>query len=151
MPELSSEQMWNTCWVWKQAVVWITELYGPVSPAIRQHSHSSLQPPCSGYPGKNQHPHSCSKSNKRSQLKDKTGANSIHRLKLYLWGIQFNQFGKQTKWHNLQRLQGGTSKIYKPKNKWKQVPNFCPSLIVHLLTKSPWCWSRSFIYSLVLK
>lgn len=52
-----------------------------------------------------------------SWLKDKTGANSIHGLKICLWGIQFNWFGKQTKWHDLQRLQGGTSRIYKPQNK----------------------------------
>lgn len=44
MPELIFEQMWNTCWVWKQAVGWVTELCGPVSPAIR----ASIGPaPCS--------------------------------------------------------------------------------------------------------
>lgn len=117
-----------------------------------QHRHSSLQPPCSGYPGTQPTSRQLLwEQRERSRLKDKTGANSIHRLKIYLWGIQFNRFGKQTKWHDLQRLQGGTSKIYKPQNKWKEVPNFCPGPIVDFLMIYPWHWSRSFIYYPVLK
>lgn len=119
MPKLVFIQMSDTWWVWKQAMGWITELCGPVSPAIRGTAPCSLH--AQVIQVQSQHPHSCSERNKEwSWLKDKTGANSTHRLKICLWGIQFNQFGKQTKWHDLQRLQGGTSKIYQPQNKWKR-------------------------------
>lgn len=149
MPKLFFEQMWNTCWIWKQAVGWITELCGPVSPAIRA---STGTVPCSGYPGTQPTSRQLLwEQRKRSWLKDKTGANSKHRLKMYLWGIQFNRFGKQTKWYDLQRLQRGTSKTYKPQNKWEEIPNFCPGPIADFLMIYPWHWSRRFIYCPVLK
>lgn len=70
---------------------------------------------------------------------------------MYLWEIQFNQFRKQPKWHDLQRLQWEKSKIYKPRNIGEELPNFYPFPTMDLLMRNPWHWSRNFLHYAVLK
>lgn len=68
-----------------------------------------------------------------------------------MWEKQLNQFGKQPKRHDLQRLQCGKSKIDKPQNIGEEVPNFWPLSPTDLLMRNPWHWSRNFIHYNILK
>lgn len=143
MPKLIFVQMSDPGWVWKQAMGWITELCGPVSPAAsrlrlsRYNNTTSTQ--------------LLWEKQEWSWLKGKTGANSTHRLKICVWGTQLNQFGKQTKWPDLQRLQRGTPRCISHKTDEKEVPNFCPGPTLDLPMRNPACLNRSLIYYPVLK